>query len=333
MRGDAVPVTDFFNQIRGGLQNLGGTMAEQVETSKLSIMQILLVLGIFALGILLGYMAFKVIEKNGGPEVLLPLLAIGGILALLVVLAIVSVFFQTIGLSNKEQALALPEGSVRAVIALSLIVLFAILSIYLYATLGKVSLDNVTEAQRTQLLQAGTQIISTTEANCLPGTSPAAGGAPVKCYAIVYRAPNTVGEDFAKQLLVMLGTLVTAVASFYFGGQIANSAQSAGAKAATGGAGPSIPTPTLRSLNPNKLPAGQAVDPFTIVGDDLNPVTQVRLVQGTSQIVGTNIKSNDHEVTCKLVIDAGAPKGKYNVVVSNKDGKVRAELADAFEVT
>jgi hypothetical protein len=316
-----VPVSDFFNQIRSGLQNLGRAMAEQAETSKLSTMQVLLVIGIFGLGILLGYMAFKVIDKNSGPEVLLPLLAIGGLLGLLVVLAMVSVFFQTIGLSNKEQALALPEGSVRAVIALSLIVLFAILSVYLYATLGKVSLDNVTEAQRTQLLQAGTQIISTTEASCLPGTPATSGNTPAKCYAIVYRAPNTVGEDFAKQLLVMLGTLVTAVASFYFGANAVASAQSAMADvlkipSAVGGG------MSVQGLQPSPTKKGASV-PLTISGRNLEHITEVKAVlQGTeTTIKATDVVSKPDTVTCTLDLSkAPAAAGNWDIIVSDAAG-------------
>ena len=44
-------------------------------------------------------------------------------------------------------------------------------------------------------------------------------------YEVTYRVPNSpASDDLAKQLIVLLGTLVTAVASFYFG---ANSVQSA----------------------------------------------------------------------------------------------------------
>lgn len=47
-------------------------------------------------------------------------------------LACVSYTFDTVGLSDKTQDLGLPTGSVRAVVALSLIVLFAIFSLFLF---------------------------------------------------------------------------------------------------------------------------------------------------------------------------------------------------------
>ena len=45
-------------------------------------------------------------------------------------------------------------------------------------------------------------------------TLPATGSGPFKVY---FRAVNPAGDDLAKQLIVLLGTLVTAVSSFYFG--------------------------------------------------------------------------------------------------------------------
>jgi hypothetical protein len=67
----------------------------------------------------------------------LPVLVITGVMALFATLALVAVTFSVAGLSDPKQALGLPEGSVRAAIALSLIVIFAITSIYLYSSLSK----------------------------------------------------------------------------------------------------------------------------------------------------------------------------------------------------
>ncbi len=62
------------------------------------------------------------------PTTQLPIMAITGVMALLVSLALVSLTFSLAGLSDRGEALGLPRGSVRAVISLSLIVLFAITS-------------------------------------------------------------------------------------------------------------------------------------------------------------------------------------------------------------
>ena len=57
----------------------------------------------------------------------LSVLALGGVIALLGALLIFTTLINLIGLSNPEQALGLPEGSVRALLALALLGLFAIL--------------------------------------------------------------------------------------------------------------------------------------------------------------------------------------------------------------
>ena len=68
-------------------------------------------------------------------EISLPLLAIAGVIALLGALALVAIGFALMSMSDKTQALGLPSGSVRAVIALSLVVLFAILTVFLFSSL------------------------------------------------------------------------------------------------------------------------------------------------------------------------------------------------------
>jgi hypothetical protein len=96
-----------------------------------------ILLGFVAVGFLVGLgVAFSLLvnlvnipTQGIGP---LPLLAIGGVLVLILMLTVVAIIFSILGLTNKEQAMGLPEGSIRAVIALSLIVLFAILSVFLY---------------------------------------------------------------------------------------------------------------------------------------------------------------------------------------------------------
>jgi hypothetical protein len=115
-----------------------------------------------------------------GAIVGLPLIVIVGVIVLLIVIALVTFTFSVLGLTSKKEALGLPDGSVRSIIALMLLVLFSILAIYLY---NSVAAGNVA---------------------------------------------NTAAVDIAKQLITLLGTLVTAVASFYFA---SNAVESAHAKA------------------------------------------------------------------------------------------------------
>jgi len=163
---------------------------------KSGIASVLIVL--VALGATLGFVAL--VGRTLGPladELKLPLLIVTAVVGLLGSLALVVIVFAVYQLTDKKYALALPDGSIRGVMALLLIVLFAVLTVFLTIRLG-----NITDAQR-----------------------------PV--------------VDFAKQLLTILGTLMTSVASFYFG-----------TRAATDGAQAAAARKTDDTTDPNKRGGG-----------------------------------------------------------------------------
>jgi hypothetical protein len=116
-------------------------------------------------------------------EIKLTLLVIVGVMSLFATLALVAVTFSVAGLSDPTQALGLPEGSVRAAIAMSLIVIFSILSIYLYSSILNPTIQSTGNSTDTSLTAADRQKAAT---------------------------------DFGKQVFAVVGTLMTSVASFYF---------------------------------------------------------------------------------------------------------------------
>ena len=76
-----------------------------------------LLTGVFMIvAFLIGAVVFTFQAKFG-----LPTLALGGVLVLLAALLIFTTLMNVVGLSDKTQALGLPEGSVRAIIATSAI--------------------------------------------------------------------------------------------------------------------------------------------------------------------------------------------------------------------
>jgi hypothetical protein len=87
------------------------------------------------------------------PEVILTLIVIAGVAGLLASLSMVTVILAALGLSDQKEALGLPKGSVRALIALSLIIIFAIMSLYLYGRL-----DGTPTQEQTRFAQ---QILTT----------------------------------------------------------------------------------------------------------------------------------------------------------------------------
>ncbi len=70
------------------------------------------------------------------PEVQLPIVLIATVLAVLGGLSFLVIVFSDLGLATSDAPLGMPEGSVRAVIAISLLFLFMIISIFLYANLA-----------------------------------------------------------------------------------------------------------------------------------------------------------------------------------------------------
>ncbi len=70
------------------------------------------------------------------PELITGLVIILGLGVLLVLLFILAAGFSSLDIADKSQAMGLPEGSIRAIIALFLIVVWIIMSIYLFSIVG-----------------------------------------------------------------------------------------------------------------------------------------------------------------------------------------------------
>jgi hypothetical protein len=131
-------------------------------------------------------------SQQQGYERTLPAALITGVIALIIALAGLILLLNLLGLSDKRAALGMPEGSVRAVIALMLILLFSIMAVFLYSSI------RFTNAQF--LAQAAD--------NAAIASSLAAS------------------EDIARQILTTIGTLVVAISAFYFGSNSVTSAAS-----------------------------------------------------------------------------------------------------------
>ncbi len=274
---------------------------------KPTILICLMVLGIVTVGGTFGWIGLGIGLKGAGPELKLPLIVIVGVVVLLVTLALVAVTFSILNLSDKGQALALPEGSVRAVIALMLLVVFAIVAIYLYGSVagsGRVQfIDGVPQAQEAELRKQVNVVA------VLPSK-------PEGAIKVYYKDAGGAGEDIAKQLLVLLGTLVTAVASFYFGSSSVASARDAAERARSGAGGPNA-----TSVDPPTLNAGGKSQPLTITGANLGKVNAVKLLSadGKTSIPADDgsVKASDTSVTCTVTVPANTPAGPLDVVVSD----------------
>lgn len=212
------------------------------------------------------YLAFDQLDEHGSTG--LPILALFGIVVLVGALALTSTSFRSLGLAQRSQPLALPPGSVRATITLSLIVLFAIIAISVLRPSGKTQhLQGLTLEAKNEMVRDGkVQILSEVTEECATKTAPAAAlvavpasapasrnarniiarAAPPAPVALVPVAPaagaikaatcapadqrftlmvqpglGPVSLDLAKQLLSLIGQLMTMAVSFYFAARTA----------------------------------------------------------------------------------------------------------------
>lgn len=252
----------------------------------------------------------------------LPLVAIGGVVVLILMLTAVATMFSILGLTNKDQAMGLPEGSIRAVIALSLIVLFAILSIFLYQSVSTggvpLKISEMSIADRADFIRTHTTArdIQSTPTEGKPGF-----------YDVTYRSGNPASEDFAKQLLVLLGTLMTAITSFYLGAGTVTSAVKAGGEASSNA------TSTFAGVTPatHSIANNGATLHLEITGTNLDGISSVKLVRpGDPPIDGTAVVPSSTKVSCDFDVST-APAGIWSIEVS--EGAKPAKVAGTVTIT
>ncbi len=153
------------------------------------------------------------------PEVVLTIQLISGILALVLVLAATAVIFSKLNLGDSDQAFGLPEGSIRATIALGLLLIFSIISVFLYSqlSLGRTSLLEGLSEEQFQTLDLES-VYSSSQVKHQVVASDNGQESFVFYYDVRLRLkPTENGINLAEQLLTTLSTLVVAVAGFYFG--------------------------------------------------------------------------------------------------------------------
>lgn len=261
--------------------------------------------------LMIGVAAYFLYASGVSSVVGLPMLSVGAVVLLLAVLCVMSVVYAYNNLEDRSQALALPEGSIRAVIALMLIVLFAILSIYLYGNMAEgqlLALGTVDDAMRSQIerLYPEGRVIA------VPS-----GDSRFQVWVRQSTSPEAI--DFAKQLLVLVGTLVTSIASFYFG-----------SKTASAGEGRATDTRSaiVEDVNPKSYAKGSGPQTITVSGRDLGRVTAAKVKFGAVEIDATNVRAQDGKVDLDIDLPATAPSGVWSLIlIDARLGEVRTPAA------
>jgi hypothetical protein len=288
----------------------------QDNWNKIICLSTLLLVIIGAVFILIYHLMNKIKE----PELILPILLVLSIIALIGCLCIATTLFHFQNMSDPTKSLGLPEGSVRAVIALSLIFIFMISTLFLYERVyehGLVDIKVYTGITQKQLDDIPKEEIAYIRRLEKDGNE--------TLFDVGRKMEKSkTSEDIAKQVITTVSTLVVAVAGFYFGTKAAT--------VASGGT-PATSMPVIRSINPTEGEREEDIE-FKILGKNFELAKEVKLVRDSIEIQSTDITSSATVIKCKLKIpkdSKGYPEGKWTVVVINSD-KGEDRLEEAFIV-
>ena len=189
-----------------------------------------------------GLYRFSIYAVEKGDALLLSLVVLVGLALIIALMAGLATVYSFLGVQNQAQPLALPEGSVRALIAFSLVLMFVCLATFLYQgtkdtksgleLAGKVT--RVTAAQVAELRKTFVVVEEPLlDAEGKPVQDP--GPPPSNVYTANYyfnHARSQQADDLAKQIFTTLATVFVSVVSFYFGSSTTSSGVGAGMKMA-----------------------------------------------------------------------------------------------------
>jgi hypothetical protein len=148
------------------------------------------------------------------------IILIAGFVTVTLLLYLGTLILRSLDLGAPAEALGMPQGSIRALIAMSLILVFAIVGfVVLKSGTGTPGQSHgVTQAQIDVLRADGAKITNQSLITAAPGQpEPSAGQ---ERYDVATLQPLSAdSHDFGLQLLSTVSTLVVAVAGFYFGAQ------------------------------------------------------------------------------------------------------------------
>jgi hypothetical protein len=254
---------------------------------------------------------FGIERIDGLPGTGLPVVALFGIMVLVGALALTSTLFRRLGLAWAGQPLALPPGSVRATIALALIVLFAIIAVSVQHPTSKpyqmsgLTLDVKNEVLRDAKFEVHGVVsdpcatAAPAEQNLLavPGWTPTAvpcAPADQRFSMTVVPLPSASSLDLAKQLLGLIGNLMTMAVSFYFASRIGSKSSKDDA------AVPAPPPAPAPGPAPSPSPA-PAPSPATPAAGGIAAVASVNAASQTGDHadgcnVGVTVPTPDHEL-------------------------------------
>jgi len=212
------------------------------ESTRWSAVTALVVASVLSVGVLAAVvLLLKQIDEKQ-PTAALALVLVSAAVVLILVVASLTVILKRLRLDNGKEAMGLPAGSVRAVIALLLIMLFFISAMFLFDATQHRTVDDPADLRTVQGLTA-TQYSGLPLDQVQSSTERLVDG-EVRYDVVLYPPPvaTPTSDDLAKQLVTTVATLVTAVAAFYFGSNTVLAARNP--RARTAPAPPTAPVPS-----------------------------------------------------------------------------------------
>lgn len=184
--------------------------------------------------------AWHLVNSGGAnqPLILTSIMMVGFALVVALVILLL-IFFKATGTEDKTQALGLPSGSVRALIAFSLVLMFVCVGVYLYqktSTNGDpTSVQSLNQDQVNELKAEYSLVI-------VHPSNPVMGDDNKPRFDVTYYPGHSKdADDLAKQMFTQLATVFVTVIGFYFGSSTTSSGVGAGVAAASAQSGKTPP--------------------------------------------------------------------------------------------
>jgi hypothetical protein len=229
------------------------------------------------------------LEEHG--SIGLPVVAVFGIMVLVGALAMTSTLFRRLGLASRRQPLALPPGSVRATMAMALIVLFSIIAIAAMRPpqelkelrgMSGALLAELARDPRISVIKATLEDCASTptprapERDSVISLSPPTEIPKTPCpiaderHTVLMKVgPDAGSQDLVKQLVLMIGQLMTMAVSFYFAGRNAGGVDETKSSTSKPGLNPDgTPRPGFNPDGTPKPGADAEVKPGSTKEDD-----------------------------------------------------------------
>ncbi len=144
------------------------------------------------------------------PDQTLPVELVGGLAGFLIAIGLLILLFRRLGIVDRTQPLGMPPGSIRAIMALILILLFVLLVVFIYFDIARPPGTIVRGVTAEQFAKIPFDQIESSSLDPQSGL-----------YTVgKYPPPRSADSvDIGKQVITTVSTLVVSISAFYFGAQ------------------------------------------------------------------------------------------------------------------